>query len=158
MSNYKNLFEELLSNFLNDDFIENAQKLFNDQKKECKCEKEVKEACNDNKPCTCKTPTSTFVRSEVMKTTKDGFEFKTFLPGVCKNNIKIDIKNDIMKIYLVGCNEQNLEFMDKTYCKNIVLGDQFNYGGITAEYKDSILRVFVPCVKKEEHKLEIKIN
>lgn len=157
MSDYLNLFEKLLNNFLKEDFVENANKLFNEQKKECKCEKEVKDACNDNKPCTCK-PASTFVRSEVMKNTKEGFEFKTFLPGVRKENIKIDIKNDIMKIYLVGCNESNLEFMDKTYCKNIVLGDQFNYGGITAEYKDSILRVFIPYAKKEENRLEIKIN
>ena len=110
MSNYKNLFEELLRNFLNNDFIENAQKLFNEQEQtqRCDCKKDDcdNEKKNNAKPvCRCENSFN-FIRSEFFSNTDKGFEFKTFLPGVKRDNISINIKQnaytDVMEIKLVN--------------------------------------------------------
>ena len=42
MNNYLNLFDKLLKNFLDDDFVENATKIFNEheQTQRCNCKKD----------------------------------------------------------------------------------------------------------------------
>ena len=119
MSNYKNLFEELLRNFLNNDFIENAQKLFNEQEQtqRCDCKKDDcdNEKKNHAKPvCRCENSFN-FIRSEFFSNTDKGFEFKTFLPGVKRDNISINIKQnaytDVMEIKLVNMLDKTLEII-----------------------------------------------
>lgn len=169
MSNYKNLFEELLRNFLNNDFIENAQKLFNEQEQtqRCDCKKDDcdNEKKNNAKPvCRCENSFN-FIRSEFFSNTEKGFEFKTFLPGVKRDNISINIKQnaytDVMEIKLVNMLDKGThpELLDSGYKKKILLAhDMFDYNNITAKYNENILYVFVPYKVKETKNFEIKIN
>lgn len=171
MNNYLNLFDKLLKNFLDDDFVENATKFFNEQ--ECKCGKETKATCNEKKDykkpvCKCEnapTYTKTFVRSEFSKTTDKGFEFKLFIPGVKKDNISINIEQyagiDVMEIKLVNMSDKGAhpELLNSGYENKINFAkNMFDYNNIIAKYNENILYVFVPYKVKETKGFEIKIN
>ena len=178
MSDYLNLFDKLLKNFLDDDFVENATKFFNEQKQECKCDKEKKVVCNENEKGNCGnackntenntkgTCTSTFVttpvvRSEVLKQTDKGVVFKTFLPGVERENISINVKNNVMEIKLqnVFGKGKHPDLLDLGYSKKIALADGvFDYNNIVARYEENILYVFIPRKVEKDKCFEIKIN
>ena len=169
MSDYLNLFDKLLNNFLNDDFVENTKKLFKEQEQtqRCDCKKDDcdNEKKNNAKPvCRCENSFN-FIRSEFFSNTDKGFEFKTFLPGVKRDNISINIKQnaytDVMEIKLVNMLDKGThpELLDSGYKKKILLAhDMFDYNNITAKYNENILYVFVPYKVKETKSFEIKIN
>lgn len=176
MNNYLNLFDKLLKNFLDDDFVENATKFFNEQ--ECKCGKETKATCNENEKGNCGNVCkntenntkgsceSTFVstpvvRSEIFKQTDKGVEFKTFLPGVKKENISINVKNNFMEIKLqnVFGKGKHPDLLDSGYSKRLLLTDGvFDYNNIVARYEENILYVFIPRKVEKDKCFEIKIN
>ena len=175
MSNYNDLFKNILDSFLNDDFVKKAKELFDSNYEEqCQCGENKKncdshEKKNYSKPmCKCENaPTymNTFVRSEFSKTTDKGFEFKLFIPGVKKDNISINIEQyadkDVMKIKLVNMSDKGAhpELLNSGYEKKINFAkNMFDYNNITAKYNENILCMFVPYKVKETKSFEIKIN
>lgn len=170
MNNYLNLFDKLLKNFLDDDFVENATNFFNEQEQTQKCNCK-KDDCDDEKKnytkpvCKCENSFN-FIRSEFSKSTDKGFEFKTFLPGVKRDNISINIKQqhaytDVMEIKLVNMLDKGAhpELLDSCYLKKILLTNGvLDYNNIVARYEENILYVFIPRKVEKDNCFEIKIN
>jgi HSP20 family protein len=95
--------------------------------------------------------------------TKDGYEITANLPGVSKENIKIEIDGDILTIK--GERKLQSEEKDKKYVKRetsygsfmrrFTLPDNVNTKEIKANYKDGVLKLTIP---KAESKEPVTIN
>ncbi|RLD54128.1 MAG: Hsp20/alpha crystallin family protein [Bacteroidetes bacterium] len=89
---------------------------------------------------------------------KNEFKIDFAVPGLKKEDFKIDVKNDILKISSEkkdSKEEKNekvikKEFLYSSFERTFILPDSVNSDKIEASYKDGILQVLIP--KKEEAK------
>lgn len=98
----------------------------------------------------------------------DSFELYMALPGVRKEDVKIDLEKNILSISSDRSAESKdkeadfkytrREFVYGTFCRSFNLPDTIDTEKITADMKDGILKITLP--KKQEARLhrEIKIS
>ena len=99
--------------------------------------------------------------------TNDDFKLQMAVPGVKKEDIKIDLEKNVLNISSEKGTEENekdgekytrREFAYGTFCRSFTLPETINTDKIGAEVKDGILTVKLP--KKTETKVskQIKIS
>lgn len=97
----------------------------------------------------------------------DSFELQLALPGVKKQDIKIDLEKNILSISSEkkadeasgdGTKYSRKEFVYGTFCRSFTLPETIDIEKIKADMADGILKVVLP--KKQEAKIskEIKIS
>jgi HSP20 family protein len=97
----------------------------------------------------------------------NGFELHMAVPGVKKEDVKIDLEKNILSISSEKKAEENdenqfkynrREFVYGTFCRTFTLPDTIDAEKIKADMTDGILKVVLP--KKQEAKIskEIKIS
>ena len=90
------------------------------------------------------------------------------IPGIDKNNLKIDINEDVLTISSETKNEttedkdgyRRKEFSYSSFCRNFYIPENVKRDDIEANYKDGILSVSLPKQEEEKNKIkrEIKIS
>ena len=99
--------------------------------------------------------------------TDDHFKLQMAVPGVKKEDIKIDLEKNVLNISSEKASEENKtedekytrrEFAYGTFCRSFTLPETINTDKIGAEVKEGILTVTLP--KKAETKVskQIKIS
>jgi len=111
--------------------------------------------CNYNKPA-----------ANIIDNEKD-FTIQLAVPGMSKEDFKINVENDILSISVdMGENEEKetinysrREFRFDSFCRSFSLPENINQDKIKADYKNGMLSILLP--KAEEVKVkgrEIKIS
>jgi len=90
------------------------------------------------------------------------------VPGIEKNELKIDINEDILTISSETKNEtdenkdgyRRKEFSYTSFCRSFYIPENVNREKIEANYKDGVLTVELPKQKEEKNKItrQIKIS
>ena len=110
-----------------------------------------------NEPSNFFKATSDFTMPSVnIAENKNEFNIDFAVPGLKKENFKIDVKNDVLKISSEKKETKEEkdekvmrnEFLYSSFERTFILPDSVNSDKIEASYKDGILRVVIP--KKEE--------
>lgn len=90
------------------------------------------------------------------------------VPGIDKNDLKIDINEDVLTISSETKNEteenkdgyKRKEFSFSSFCRSFYIPENVNRDKIEANYKDGVLAVALPKQKEEKNKItrQIKIS
>lgn len=97
--------------------------------------------------------------------TNENFQLQMAVPGVKKEDIKIDLEKNILNISSEKSAQENAdenskytrrEFMYGTFCRSFTLPETIDTDHIGAEVKDGILTVTLP--KREETKVSKQIK
>ncbi len=97
----------------------------------------------------------------------DGFELHMAVPGVKKEDVKIDLEKNILSISSEKKAEDNdetqfkynrREFVYGTFCRTFTLPDTIDAEKIKADMTDGILKVVLPKKKEAKISKEIKIS
>jgi HSP20 family protein len=90
------------------------------------------------------------------------------VPGIDKENLKIDINEDVLTISSESKNEQEenregykrKEFSYSSFCRSFYIPENVNKEKIEANYKDGILNVELPKQEEEKSKItrQVKIS
>lgn len=99
--------------------------------------------------------------------TADSFKLKADLPGVAKEDIKIDINNGTLSLkgekkFEEKVEKENYLRVERSYgtfTRSFSLSENVNTENITANYKDGVLEITLP--KKEEAKpkeITVEVN
>lgn len=97
--------------------------------------------------------------------TNEAFQLQVAIPGVKKEDVKIDLEKNILNISsekeVEETDNENekytrREFAYGTFCRSFTLPDTIDIDNIKAEVKDGILSVTLP--KKEETRISKKIS
>lgn len=103
-----------------------------------------------------------------IKEGEKSFTLELAVPGMNKNDLKINVENDVLTVSSESKNEVNeekegykrKEFSYTSFCRSFYLPENVKIEDIKAVYKDGILNVEIP--KEKEEKLtknrEIKIS
>ena len=98
---------------------------------------------------------------------KDAFELAADLPGLTKDDIKIEIHDNVLT--LRGEKKLEEENKDKNYrlaerysgefVRTFTLPENVNKDGIEAQFHDGVLKVGIPKIEKAKPKqIEVKVN
>lgn len=108
------------------------------------------------------------IPSANIKESEDRFEIELGLPGAKKENIKIDLEDDVLTISSETKEEKSeekdnytrREFNYSSFSRSFTLPDIVDAEKISAEYKDGILNITIPkkesVIKKSQRRIEIK--
>lgn len=97
--------------------------------------------------------------------TNDNFKLQVAIPGVKKEDVKIDLEKNILNISSEKKAEETTnenekytrqEFAYGTFCRSFTLPETIDIDKIKAEVKDGILTVVLP--KKEETRISKQIS
>lgn len=103
-----------------------------------------------------------------IKEGEKSFTLELAVPGMNKNDLKINVENDLLTVSSETKNEVNderegykrKEFSYSSFCRSFYLPENVKVEDIKASYKDGVLNVEIP--KEKEDKLtrnrEIKIS
>jgi HSP20 family protein len=88
------------------------------------------------------------------------------IPGMNKNDLKIDISEDVLTISSESKNEteenrdgyKRKEFSYSSFCRSFYIPENVNRETIEANYKDGILTVGLPKQEEEKSKITRQIN
>ncbi len=90
------------------------------------------------------------------------------IPGIDKNELKIDINDDVLTISSEMKNEneevkegyKRKEFSYSSFCRSFYIPENVNRDKISANYKDGVLSVGLPKQEEEKNKItrQIKIS
>jgi len=97
-----------------------------------------------------------------------GFYLELAIPGIDKNNLKIDLNEDVLTISseIQNTSEDNRdgykrkEFSYSSFCRSFYLPENAHRDKIEANYKDGVLLVVIPKQEVEKDKVskQIKIS
>ncbi len=98
--------------------------------------------------------------------TEKSFELEFHLPGISKENINIDLKNDQLTVsgerkFENEENKRNFKSVESYYgsfSRSFYLPENVNEEKIDATYKDGILRLVLPKDEKKEQRKTIAIK
>ena len=103
-----------------------------------------------------------------IKEGEKSFTLELAVPGMNKNDLKINVENDVLTVSSESKNEVNeekegykrKEFSYTSFCRSFYLPENVKIEDIKAVYKDGILNVEIPKEKEEEltKNREIKIS
>ncbi|GIV29033.1 MAG: hypothetical protein KatS3mg028_0099 [Bacteroidia bacterium] len=108
------------------------------------------------------------IPSANIKETAENFQIELGVPGVKKEDIKIDLEDDVLTISSEQKEEKTeekdnytrREFNYSAFSRSFTLPDIVDSDKITAEYKDGILNITIPkkesVIKKAQKRIEIK--
>jgi len=104
----------------------------------------------------CCTPAANIVEKE------DGFHLELSAPGMNKEDIKMEVENNVLTISAEKEEEKTeenknfsrREFIYGSFSRSFVLPKSIDADAIKADYKNGILKVELP--KKEEEKTKVK--
>jgi HSP20 family molecular chaperone IbpA len=82
----------------------------------------------------------------------DSKQFKYALPGVSKDNIKVEIVDNVLSVQVRETNENG----ERAYYSKVTLDPHLDLENVTAESKDGLLVVSIPV--KEQSSRHIPIN
>lgn len=96
------------------------------------------------------------------------YSLELAIPGINKNDLKIDMKDDILTISSETKSEseeendgyKRKEFSYSSFCRNFYIPENVNTDKIGASYKDGVLRIELPKLKEEKNKItrQVKIS
>jgi len=103
-----------------------------------------------------------------IKENEKNFTLELAVPGMEKNDLKIDINEDVLTISSETKNEteestdgyKRKEFSYSSFCRSFYIPDNVDREKIAAAYKDGILSVELPKMEEEKSKLtrQVKIS
>lgn len=90
------------------------------------------------------------------------------VPGITKNDLKIDINEDVLTVSSETKNEteenndgfRRKEFSYSSFCRSFYIPENVNNDKIEANYKDGILTIGLPKQEEEKNKItrQVKIS
>ena len=105
-----------------------------------------------------------FIPSIDVRETNEAYEMVAEVPGVKKEDLKLDFNDKNRMLTLRGENKFEKERKDATwhtlerrfgrFQRSIRLPENANYESIKADYKDGVLHISIPKEKQREHKQE----
>jgi HSP20 family protein len=104
--------------------------------------------------------------TNILETDKE-FKLQMAVPGVKKEDIKIDLEKNVLNISSEKSAEKGndesekytrREFLYGTFCRSFTLPDTINTDKIAAEVKDGILTVTLPKMQETKVSKQIKIS
>ncbi|MCX7728654.1 MAG: Hsp20/alpha crystallin family protein [Bacteroidia bacterium] len=108
------------------------------------------------------------IPSANIKETETDFQIEVGIPGVKKEDLKIDVEDDVLTISSEQREEKSeekdnytrREFNYSAFSRSFTLPDIVDADKISAEYKDGILNIVIPkkesVIKKAQKRIEIK--
>lgn len=108
------------------------------------------------------------IPSANIKETDDSFQIELAAPGLKKEDIKIDVDNDVLTISSEQKEEKTeenenytrREFNYSSFSRSFYLPDIADIDKISAEYKDGVLNIVLPkkesAIRKSKKTIEIK--
>lgn len=110
----------------------------------------------------------TTIPSANIKENDENFQIELGIPGVNKEQIKIDLEDDVLTISSEQKEEKTeekdnytrREFNYSSFSRSFYLPDIVDSDKISAEYKDGILNIVIPkkesVIRKSQKRIEIK--
>lgn len=98
---------------------------------------------------------------------KDDYVIYIEMPGVDKDDIKVEIENNLLTIsgkkdiHEKSNGEQyfRVERQCGNYWRNFRLGDEINHSKVSSKYENGVLKVVLPKAEKSKPKsVEVKVN
>jgi HSP20 family protein len=94
------------------------------------------------------------------------FTLDLAVPGIDKNDLKIDINEDVLTISSESKNEKEenkdgykrKEFSYSSFCRSFYIPDNVNKEKIEANYKDGVLAVSLPKQEEEKNKISRQVS
>ena len=94
------------------------------------------------------------------------YSLELAIPGIDKNELKIDINEDVLTISSESKSEteenrngyKRKEFSYSSFCRSFYIPENVNRDTIEANYKDGILTVGLPKQEEEKTKITRQIN
>jgi HSP20 family protein len=94
------------------------------------------------------------------------YSLELAIPGIDKDNLKIDINEDVLTVSSETKNEtdenrngyKRKEFSYSSFCRTFYVPENVNKDAIEANYKDGVLTVGLPKQEEEKTKITRQIN
>jgi HSP20 family protein len=101
-----------------------------------------------------------------IKEDEKNYSLELAVPGMDKNDLKIDINEDVMTISSESKHEteekrdgyKRKEFSYSSFCRTFYIPENVNRDKIEANYRDGILTVGLPKQEEEKSKIARQIN
>lgn len=100
--------------------------------------------------------------------TEENYVVKTDLPGVTKENLKVQIKDKLLTIEAQRVSEKTdddsdvvikMERRSGKYSRSLRLGNAVNEAGVSADYADGVLTLTLPkAVKTEAREIAVAVH
>ena len=110
------------------------------------------------------TRSSTSLPAVNIREDEKAFYLELAVPGMNKNDLKIEVKDEVLTISAAQKDEKQeehegyrrREFSYSSFCRSFYLPEDVNGDKIGASYKDSILNVEIPKMEEEQKKEKIR--
>ncbi len=109
---------------------------------------------------------SSSVPSVNVRESEENYNLDLAVPGMNKEDLKIDINEDVLTISSEKKSEKEenkdgykrQEFSYSSFCRNFYIPENVNRDNIEANYKDGVLSVILPKQEEEKSKLPRQIT
>jgi len=110
------------------------------------------------------TRSSTSLPAVNIREDEKAFYLELAVPGMNKNDLKIEVKDEVLTISAEQKDEKQeehegyrrREFSYSSFCRSFYLPEDVNGDKIGASYKDGILNVEIPKMEEEQKKEKIR--
>lgn len=110
------------------------------------------------------TRSSTSLPAVNIREDEKAFYLELAVPGMNKNDLKIEVKDEVLTISAEQKDEKQeehegyrrREFSYSSFCRSFYLPEDVNGDKIGASYKDGILNVEIPKMEEEQKKAKIR--
>ncbi|NLD62764.1 MAG: Hsp20/alpha crystallin family protein [Bacteroidales bacterium] len=110
------------------------------------------------------TRSSTSLPAVNIREDEKAFYLELAVPGMNKNDLKIEVKDEVLTISAEQKDEKQeehegyrrREFSYSSFCRSFYLPENVNGDKIGASYKDGILNVEIPKMEEEQKKEKIR--
>jgi len=110
------------------------------------------------------TRSSTSLPAVNIREDEKAFYLELAVPGMNKNDLKIEVKDEVLTISAAQKDEKQeehegyrrREFSYSSFCRSFYLPENVNGDKIGASYKDGILNVEIPKMEEEQKKEKIR--
>ncbi|MDD3735916.1 MAG: Hsp20/alpha crystallin family protein [Bacteroidales bacterium] len=110
------------------------------------------------------TRSSTSLPAVNIREDEKAFYLELAVPGMNKNDLKIEVKDEVLTISAAQKDEKQeehegyrrREFSYSSFCRSFYLPEDVNGDKIGASYKDGILNVEIPKMEEEQKKEKIR--
>jgi HSP20 family protein len=143
--------------------------MFNQNNRRTKpCYQQLQEEVSGHFTCLTFLTTISFRYSVNIREDEKNYVLELAVPGIDKNNLKIDINEDVLTISSESKNEteenkdgyKRKEFSYSSFCRSFYIPENVDREKIEAGYKDGILSVGLPKQEVEKNKItrQVKIS
>lgn len=103
------------------------------------------------------TNTKLFILYPQIKDIGDKYLVRTEIPGYNKEEINIEVENNILTISAAKKEKDNNWELSNTYSNSISLPSDINFDKANAELENGVLIITIPKIKPDKQILQIKI-